>query len=462
MTQDEFNSKVLSKVPLAEAVLTALGHTFSEEFCETVYELNRGRGYTKEITFSDILCVVRSATLEHNSFAKPAIAVRRAQSLLNATDQAFFGKLRRLNPHVSESLVGQGTLRLLELFPDSIDTDVPKCFLNHDVICIDGKKLKDVAKRLVQTRGTAGKLFGGKVLAAYSVHEKVAIGLNTCLDGESNDGPLVHGLLSQLEAFHPTTPKVCLLDSQYGDLTATRRILEKGWDFVIRYHPKTKFFPDAEGKPLTGKDSKGRAYIDEIGIFGSPSNKHRLRIRRVTVKREGKADLIIITSLLDQDKYDASSMLDVYELRWTIETMFQHVTEQFNLSHFIGSTPQATIFQFSFSLMLYNTLTLVLAHLSSERNQPISTLSTVKICKAAKKELSGIFTFVEINQIETLIRTGSSKTIAARIGKLMRQAWKPTWTKAPKQNRTYPPKPKGSGSHTSVKRCIDSYNANAK
>ncbi len=35
----------------------------------------------------------------------------------------------------------------------------------------------------------------------------------------------------------------------------------------------------------------------------------------------------------------------VYRLRWQIESTFQNVTEIFALSRFIGSTPEATVFQ---------------------------------------------------------------------------------------------------------------------
>ena len=40
--------------------------------------------------------------------------------------------------------------------------------------------------------------------------------------------------------------------------------------------------------------------------------------------------------------------------RWQIETVFQQITEVFELRHLIGSTPQATVFQASLCLVMYN------------------------------------------------------------------------------------------------------------
>ena len=40
-------------------------------------------------------------------------------------------------------------------------------FDHLDVLVLDGKSLKKVAKRLVETRGTPGKLLGAKLLVAY-------------------------------------------------------------------------------------------------------------------------------------------------------------------------------------------------------------------------------------------------------------------------------------------------------
>ena len=63
-----------------------------------------------------------------------------------------------------------------------------------------------------------------------------------------------------------------------------------------------------------------------------------------------------MTDLLDEARYPAADLLEVYLKRWEIERVFQKIVEVFHLEHLIGSTPEATIFQASFCLVLYNLL----------------------------------------------------------------------------------------------------------
>jgi hypothetical protein len=52
--------------------------------------------------------------------------------------------------------------------------------------------------------------------------------------------------------------------------------------------------------------------------------------------------------------YPAAALLTVYRGRWGIERVFQQITEVFARRRMIGSTPQATVFQAAFCLLLYN------------------------------------------------------------------------------------------------------------
>jgi len=123
-----------------------------------------------------------------------------------------------------------------------------------------------------------GKLLG-KALVALSIHEQLIVGMVSSLDGEANDGPLVPELLKRVHTLTESLV-IFLTDSQYSDLTTTRNILDYGSNFVMRYHPKVHF-----------------------------------HVRRITVTRDGKPDLILVTSLLDSSKFSGSAILEIYALR---------------------------------------------------------------------------------------------------------------------------------------------------
>ena len=132
--------------------------------------------------------------------------------------------------------------------------------------------------------------------------------------------------------------------------------------------------------------------IDEWGWMGSPRSKNRLYVRRSRLQRPGEEEIIVITDLLDQTQYPAADLLIAYQHRWGIEQVFQQITEVFSLQQLIGSTPQATIFQGAFCLLLYNILQIVRQQIAAAQPVPCaaSKLSLEEIFKDATRQLIGL------------------------------------------------------------------------
>ena len=98
------------------------------------------------------------------------------------------------------------------------------------------------------------------------------------------------------------------------------------------------------------------------GWLGSPRNAQRRSARLITLERPAAEAICLVTDLLDGERYPAADLLaggSLYRLRWGIEEVFQQVTEVFHLQALIGTTPQGTVFQFAFCLLLYNLLQVV-------------------------------------------------------------------------------------------------------
>jgi len=457
MVQDEFSREAIQRVPVAEGVLMALAVLFSEERMAALYEQHRGASYEREITFHTLVELMYSAVIEHKAVGSAAFETARNARKLDVSDQATYGKIRRVRQALSNALVCTSMKPLMEMFPEFVETRVPACFIKEHVFCIDGKKLKDVAKRLRETRGVAGKLLGGKALVALSVHEQLVVAMSSSLDGEANDGPLVPELMKRLHEWSPTG-NIMLADSQFCDLTTPRCILAEGSDFVVRYHPKVHFHADPEVAAVESTDNWGRSCVDEIGWLGKPHGKTSIRVRRITVKRDDAADLILVTSLLNTKRFIAADILDLYSLRWTIETAFQHVTSEFDLRHMIGSTAEATLFQFAISLVIYNVMRLIQAHVSQARKISPEDLSLPKIAGTARKQMASLSVMVPAGKAAHQIQ--SKKQTAAQVARRLSRLWDPGWLKAKKKRTTTtaPPK-KQSGAHTSVYREMLKYHA---
>ncbi len=286
-----------------------------------IFQEHRGRCYEQDLKFSTLVDLIGDALLQYEGSARRAFREGRKQDQMPVTDQAAYGKLRRLPMDVSQAFLARCSLQLAELFPDEITSPMPECLMDWQVLGVDGKKLKKLAKRLKAARGVAGKLLGGKALVARDLHLGVAVAMQAHLDGEANDGPLVPGLLEQIAELYADESCLWVLDSQFCDLTTPKRIRRQGYHFLVRYHPKVQFHRARSYEIREGTDERGRQYREEIGRLGSPKNKpeNRLLVRRITVFRPGQEDLVLITSLLDMDAFPASDMLEVYATRWTVE-----------------------------------------------------------------------------------------------------------------------------------------------
>ena len=222
------------------------------------------------------------------------------------------------------------------------------------------------------------------------------------------------------------------------------------------YHPKVHLHVDPEVIATESTDNWGRSCADETGWLGKPHSKASIRVRRITVKRDHAADLILVTSLLNTKRFNAADILDLYSLRWTIETAFQHVTKEFDLRHMIGSTAEATLFQFAISLVIYNVMRLIQAHVSQAREISPEDLSLPKIAHTARKQMSCLTVLVPAGQAADQIQ--SRKQSAAQVARRLSRLWDQDWIKARKKKRTTkaPPK-KQSGPHTSVYRQMLKY-----
>ena len=81
--------------------------------------------------------------------------------------------------------------------------------------------------------------------------------------------------------------------------------------------------------------------------------------------------VLLVTDLLDGAAYPATALLATYLMRWQIENVFQQITEVFALDHLIGCTPQATVFQASLCLVIYNVLQLIRGYVATGQPRPV-------------------------------------------------------------------------------------------
>lgn len=162
---------------------------------EEVFGDSRGRSYEKALKFAELVRLFADAISHHSGSGRQAMLRAKEEGRLSVSQQAAYGKLRRVPPEVSQKLVEHCTLRMREMVPESMEPTLPASLRGYAGVTMDGKTLKELAKRLLATRQAKGGLLGGRVLAALDMRTNQIVCIQADQDGYANEAPLLEPLL---------------------------------------------------------------------------------------------------------------------------------------------------------------------------------------------------------------------------------------------------------------------------
>jgi len=284
------------------------------------------------------------------------------------------------------------------------------------------------------------------------------VAIATHPDGETNEAKLVPALLPQVRE-QGRSPRLWVADRQFCALTQTTAFATGEDHFLVRYHPKTHFCPDSTQPVQAGQDGPGRSWNQDWGWLGCEQAKQRRVVRRITLARPGEETIILLTDLLAAHQYPANELLELYLARWGIERVFQQITEVFHLQTLIGTTPQGTVFQFAFCLLLYNLVQVVRAYVATAQVRPVETISTELLFDDVHRQLVAFTELVPPAQVEPLFALlPSAACLRAHLTSVLASVWTPRWLKAPaKKRKVAVPRTSIRGNQTSVYRLVAAY-----
>lgn len=450
---------LLNQLPLAEASWLLWHDVLPEEALQTIYDTYRGASYQRCFSFSQLVHLVNDALTRHQGHAHKTLAQHADSQSCPASEPAFYGKLRRLPIAVSEGFLADGALRLRPWLSDQPHRPLPSSLQALRVLIVDGKTFKHAAKRLKPLRQRAGRALGGKALVALEPATGLIVGMAACPDGHTNEAKLVPQLLPQVRQRLPG-PHLWVADQGFGDLAQVRRCTEGGDHCLLRLHPKSQFTPDPLSPARTGADAEGRVWTEQIGQLHSHREGAKT-MRRLTLARPGKKDLVLITDLLDAQAYPANDLLELYRARWGIESVFLTVSEVFHLRRLIGSHPRAIIFQASLCMMYYNVLQVVRGLVAQARERATQEVSTHNLFADLQHELIALYRLAKPDDIVAGLQERAASLIDLRAYLLKRlgRAWTSLWAKAPAKKRhlAKPKHQRGGAAHFSSHRVLEEY-----
>jgi hypothetical protein len=456
----EVAREVCTRLPLAEATLRLLDCVTHDDFLDHVFDRYRGRSYEKEISFPTFVHLIADALLEHDGVARQSFLRAQEEGDLQATHEAAYGKLRRVPLSLSKGFLFEAAQQLLPLFPDAAQTPLPASLAGMQLLAVDGKKVKHVARRLKVTRDLLGQIYGGKLVVALSVNTRLALALDADRDGETSDTPLLPDVVRQVRERIPG-PRLWIADRLFCDLDQPALFTQQGDHFIIRYNARVSFHADAERGRREGQNGAGQRYVEEWGWLGTAKDPRRRYVRRITLLRPGdpEGDVIVVTDLEDAERFPAEDILGAYLMRWEIENCFQQITEVFMLRRLISSTPEATVYQAMFCLLLYNVLMVVRGYVAEAAQRKAEEVSLEELFKDTQRQLIAWNEVVSVAETVELLGGYPAPELPARLRHLAADLWKDRWQKttgASKSGQQPRNRPKEylKGGHTSVYRLL--------
>lgn len=442
---------LLARLPLAHAALALFRYALDPAALAALFDRHRGRSYESVVTFPHLVGWLFDALTDVGSGRQAHLA--RDRDAAPGCDQAFYGKLRRLPVSLSVGFLRDTTARLAELFPVVVSNPIPSSLRRFEVLLLDGKALKHVAKRLTSTRGTPGQLLGGKLLVAYRPRDGQVIDLAVNLDGEGNEAALVPELAARLRS-RPGKTTLFVADRQFSSLTAFAEFAGGTSHFAVRHARNLTFAADPKRPAQTHRDADGRAVTAEWGWVGKGKPADRREVRRVSVTRAGDEPLSVLTDLLDGDAVPATDVLAVYRMRWDIESTFRDVTELFALGRFVGSTAEATVFQAALCFVLSNLQAVLHGFVAVDRKCGRDDLSARQIRRDWHRQLIALKELTTAVDVAAAVRpAATADELRAELTRLLNGAWRKGWAKTRnKTARKHAAKATGNGAHTSVVR----------
>lgn len=431
---DEVTKAMVARMPMAEAMLWLWRWLTGAERWLRIWNANRGRCYQKKITFPVLVQLIGDALLLHQGSGRRSFEKGRERGELPTTIAAAYRKLGRLPLPLSEAFLAENASLLRTLFPRGARRQLPRSLRRFQVVILDGKAIKNVARRLKALRKASGGLLGGRALVALDWRTGLAVAMRVDPDGDANEVAMVGDLVPEVRKI-VTGARLWLVDRAFCDLTQPARFQKHGDHYLVRYHPKVKFHANPKRPARTGRDQHGRTYTEQWGWLGGPKDPRRQAVRLLTLPKVtdgGKKDLILVTDLLDGNEYPAADLLALYAERWGIENMFQQVTEVFGLSALIGGTPQACLFQFAFCLLLYDMIQIVRAFVAEAQHRKCEELSSEKLFDDVEKQLISWYVMLDAETtVAYFEHVPNVDQLRRRLEKLLASPWSETWLKSP-------------------------------
>ncbi len=370
--------------PVSVMVSGTVERIFEPAVLDRVFQDHAVRGYAKELAFSRCVQIMSDVVFKES----PSVGAycQAHPDEIPVTRQAVYDKLKRLEPQVPAALVRYSGEELLRC-AKAMRAQVPPLLPRYRVRVLDGNHLAGTEHRIFELRRFRAAVLPGQALVFYDPRFDLITDAIPCEDAYAQERSLLEQALSCISA------RDCVLaDRNFCTTGFLFGIRRRGAFFVIRQHASTLSWELRGKRRFAGRDGRGREIYEQAISLNDRETGESFTARRITIvldkpNKDGETELHILTNL-PRKVADAVRVADLYADRWTIETGFQHLTDDLRCEINTLGYPKAALFGFCTACAAYNAVAVVKAAIRAAQGK-----------KYVEEELSMYYLTLEVAQV---------------------------------------------------------------
>jgi hypothetical protein len=374
--------------PLPLMTWALLNHALSESFLNDLFERIAIKQYSKKLLFSNVFSLMSLVVTGIKSSVGRALQSKLIP--VGVSDQAFYEKLNAIEPAVCEALVQESSKRL-EKISAALGNEKPPPVQGYRTLILDGNVLGSTEHRIDELRDIGSAPMPGKSLVILDAQRSLAIHMIACEDGWAQERSMSDQVIERV-----CVGDLYIADRNFCTVKLLHGIHNNGGAFLIREH-KTLPWTPIDKLVEIGSDERGTVYEQNVRI--EKEDGTFLIARRVVLKlpdkkttRDGDRMISVLTTL-PKEVADAWKVMELYQTRWSVETLFQTLTTTFRCEVSALGYPRAALFVFATALVAANVLSTVRAAIRSVHGMEAEAmLSTFYLVGAIQ---AGCATFID-------------------------------------------------------------------
>jgi hypothetical protein len=340
--------------PITVMIRAIMERIFHPERLDELFEQTAQKQYTRELLFSTVVSVMSLVVCQIRPSVSAALKAFEAQ--IGVSRVAFYSKLNGIEPSVSQALVRYSAAALTPVV-QALGGQLPELLPGYRVKVVDGNCLGVTEHRLAVLRPVEGGPLPGKSLVVLDPSLMLAIDEFPCEDAYTQERTLLDEVLLTVQP-----QDVWIGDRNLCTRTFIFGVARRSAYCIVRQHQQIPLTP-LQDLYIVGSTATGTVFEQRVQV---ELDGHSLTLRRIVIRltqptRHGDTQVVILTNL--PPTVSALQVAELYLKRWTVEGLFQVITDTLRCEINTLGYPKAALFSFAMALVAYNLLSVVKAAL---------------------------------------------------------------------------------------------------